>query len=102
MAEAWVHLRLRDFVPPQLRDSNFGCVGGDWEAPVWGWSCSRTARPPAARPATWDQVQEKSEQAGSGTLTHPILDKIGTKWVAIKDLDSFLAGFYAEFRRESF
>ena len=39
-------------IPPQLRDSNFGCVGGgDWEAPVWGWSCTRTARPPAARPA---------------------------------------------------
>ena len=37
--------------PPQLRDSNFGCVGGgDWEAPVWGWSCTRTARRP---PRTW-------------------------------------------------
>ena len=39
-------------IPLQLQDSNFGCVGGgDWEAPVWGWSCTRTARPPPARPA---------------------------------------------------
>ena len=43
----------------------------------------------------------KSERAGSGTLTHPVWDKIGTKWVAIKDFGTFSAGFYAEFRRES-
>ena len=43
----------------------------------------------------------KSERAGSGTLTHPNRDKNVTKWVAIKDLGAFSAGFYAEFRRES-
>ena len=44
----------------------------------------------------------KSERAGSGTLSQPIWDKFGTKWIAIKDLEAFAAGFYAEFRRESF
>ena len=42
-------MRLAKLFPPQLRDSNLGCVcGGDWEAPVWGWSFPRTppARPP--------------------------------------------------------
>ena len=46
--------------------------------------------------------QGKSGQAGSGTLTHPNRDKNVTKWVAIKDFGAFSAGFYAEFRRESF
>ena len=46
--------------------------------------------------------QEKSVRAGSGTLTHPNRDKIFRKWVAIKDLGAFVAGFCTEFRCESF
>ena len=34
----------------------------------------------------WPWAQ--SERAGSGILTHPICDKIGNEWVAIKILDS--------------
>ena len=45
------------FIPPQLRDSNFGCVGGgDWEVPVRGWSFPRTRPPPARPPAHLDCV----------------------------------------------
>ena len=49
---------------------------------------------------TW--YQEKSERAGSGTLTHPNRDKIFTKWVAINAPELPRAGFCTEFRAGSF
>ena len=48
------------------------------------------------------RVQGKSERAGSGTLIHPIWDKIGTKWVAIKDFGAFPGVPGVSKRRESF
>ena len=51
-------------------------------------------------PGTW--YQEKSERAGSGTLTHPNRDKIFTKWVAINAPELPRAGFCTEFRAGSF
>ena len=44
----------------------------------------------------------KSVRARLGTLIHPSQDKIFTKWVTMKDLGAFGAGFCIEFRRESF
>ena len=44
----------------------------------------------------------KGVRAGAGTTIHPRLDKIFTKWVAIKDLGAFVPGIDAESRRGSF
>ena len=46
------------------------------------------ARPPAARPQAQGAQGAQGVRAGPGTLRHPNLDKIFTKWVAIKDLDA--------------
>ena len=49
------------------------------------------------------QVQEKSERAGSGTLTPPhIWDQIGTKWVQNKYFRPFLGAPRVSERCESF
>ena len=49
---------------------------------------------------TW--TRPKGVRAGAGTLIHPRLDKIFTKWVAIKDFGAFVPGIDAESRRGSF
>ena len=57
---------------------------------VWILRGMRTSKPrlsanPPARPGP---AAVQGVQAGPGTLRHPNLDKIFTKWVAIKDLDA--------------
>ena len=66
--------------------------GGLGVAPEYSRTTAAAARTPG----------RQGVLAGPGTIIHPSQDKIGTKWVAIKDLEAFSAGFYAEFRRESF
>ena len=83
------------FFPLQRQDSNLGCVGGETCDIQWGWSCARTARPPAARPpgtvcvphrdTVWSlyntytiSIDHKSVLAGPGTLDDTIWSPNGS------------------------
>ena len=75
---------MEGIFPLQRQGSNLGCVNikGDENQQVQTFR--ESARPgPGPGPAASQGVR-----AGPGTLRHPNLDKIFTKWVAIKDLDA--------------
>ena len=69
------------------------------KSPIWGGKKPPEAAPPPDYRA-W--FHPKGVRAGAGTIIHPRLDKIFTKWVAIKDLGAFVPGIDAESRRGSF